>query len=242
MSMLLEVRNITKSFGGLMALQELSLGVREGEILGLIGPNGSGKTTFFNVISSFLTPDRGQVIFAGKDITGEKPHVVTALGLARTFQHPKPLLELTTHENIRIAAFLKARREKEAAEAAWKILELIGLDKVGNVPSHKLTFGQKKILEVGRALATRPKMICLDEVMAGLNWNESLEVIQLLRKIHQEGITLILIEHNMSAILEISKRILVLNYGMKIADGNPNEVIESKEVVEAYLGKEEIEW
>jgi branched-chain amino acid transport system ATP-binding protein len=242
MSMLLEVRNITKSFGGLMALQELSLGVWEGEILGLIGPNGSGKTTFFNVISSFLTPDHGQVIFDGKDITGRKPHVVTALGLARTFQHPKPLLELTAHENIRIAAFLKARRGKDAAGAAWKILELIGLDQVGNVPSHKLTFGQKKILEVGRALATRPRMICLDEVMAGLNWNESLEVIQLLRKIHQEGITLILIEHNMSAILEISKRILVLNYGMKIADGNPNEVIESKEVVEAYLGKEEIEW
>lgn len=240
--MLLEVRNITKSFGGLMAIQDLDLRVEKGEILGLIGPNGSGKTTFFNVISSFLPPDHGHVYFDGQEITRLKPHVITGLGLARTFQHPKPLMELTAHENIRIAAFLKNRKDKEAAKTAWTILNLIGLEKAGNVPSHKLTFGQKKILEVGRALATQPKMICLDEVMAGLNWNESMEVIHLLRKIHQQGITLILIEHNISAILEISKRIVVLNYGIKIADGNPKEVVDSKEVIEAYLGKEEIEW
>jgi branched-chain amino acid transport system ATP-binding protein len=210
--------------------------------LGLIGPNGSGKTTFFNVISGFLPPDQGHVFFAGREITGLKPHAVTGLGLARTFQHPKPLPELTAHENLRIAAYLKNRKEKEAAHTAWSMLSLIGLEKFGNVPSHKLTFGQKKILEVGRALATQPQMICLDEVMAGLNWNESLEVISLLRKIHQEGITLILIEHNISAMLEIAKRIAVLNYGKKIAEGIPNEVIHAKEVIEAYLGKEEIEW
>ena len=146
--MLLEVRNITKSFGGLMAIRDLNVSIEEGEIVGLIGPNGSGKTTFFNVISSFLQPDKGHVYFGGQEITRCKPHEVARLGLARTFQHPKPLLELTAYENIRIAAFLKNRRHKEVAEESWKILSRIGLEPMGNIPSHKLTYGQKKILEL----------------------------------------------------------------------------------------------
>lgn len=239
--MLLEVRNIKKSFGGLMALADVSLTVDNGEILGLIGPNGSGKTTFFNLISGFYGPEKGKVNFRGQDITGLRPDVIANFGLVRTFQIPKPLPELTALENVRIAAFLKNKTNKAATEIAWEILGRIGLAEKGHVISHKLTYGQKKILELGRALATRPKMLCLDEIMSGINSKESMEIVDLLRKINQEGITLILIEHNMSAVLSIAQRIVVLNYGVKIADGPADEVIKSERVIEAYLGKDEFE-
>jgi branched-chain amino acid transport system ATP-binding protein len=237
--MLLEVRNITKSFGGLKAVNDVSMSVETGEILGLIGPNGSGKTTLFNVISGFYPPDKGRTIFDGKDITGLRPDIISRLGLVRTFQLTRPLSNLSALENVRVGAFMRTKSSKEATRSAWKILERIECSKIGHLHSHKLTYGQKKILEVGRALATQPKLLCLDETVAGLNAKEAMEVINLLGMIHQEGVTLILIEHNMTALLSIAKRIVVLNSGFKIADGLPDEVIRSNEVIEAYLGKED---
>jgi branched-chain amino acid transport system ATP-binding protein len=239
--MLLEVNHIDKSFGGLRALSNVSLSMEQGEIIGLIGPNGSGKTTLFSVISGFYHPNSGQVVFDGKDITALKPHQISRLGLVRTFQIPKPLLELTVLENIRIAAFMKNKSDRAATAAAQRVLERIGLKRLGHVPSNKLTYGQKKILELGRVLATEPRLLFLDEIMAGLNSAEAMEVVELLHKIKNEGLGFILIEHNMSAVLAIVQRVIVLNFGKKIADGNPSEVIKSESVIEAYLGREEDE-
>ncbi|MEW6186557.1 MAG: ABC transporter ATP-binding protein [Thermodesulfobacteriota bacterium] len=237
--MLLEIHNILKSFGGLVALSDVSFNLEEGEVVGLIGPNGSGKTTLFNVLSGFFHPDRGRIVFDGLDITGFKPHRISRLGLVRTFQIPKPLPELTVLENIRVAAFMRNRHDRAATLAAEKVLERIGLNKSGLVPSHKLTYGQKKMLELGRALATEPKILFLDEIMAGLNSAETLEVVRLLQNIKKEGQSFILIEHNMSAVLALAQRIIVLNFGMKIADGSPDEVIKSEAVIEAYLGRDQ---
>ena len=237
--MLLEIHNILKTFGGLAALSNVSLSMEEGEVLGLIGPNGSGKTTLFNVVSGFYHPDRGQVIFDGQDITGLKPHKISHLGLVRTFQIPKPLPELTVLENIRVAAFMRNKGDRAATEAAQRVMERIGLKQIGHVPGHKLTYGQKKMLELGRALATKPRLLLLDEIMAGLNSAETMELIELLRTIIKEGQNIILIEHNMLAVLAIAQRIIVLNFGMKIADGSPDGVIKSDAVIEAYLGRED---
>jgi branched-chain amino acid transport system ATP-binding protein len=237
--MFLEINHILKTFGGLTALSDVNLSMEQGEVLGLIGPNGSGKTTLFNVVSGFYRPDRGQVVFDGQDITGLKPHIISHLGLVRTFQIPKPLPELTVLENIRVAAFMRNPRDRAATEAAQQVMERIGLKEIGQVPSHKLTYGQKKMLELGRALATEPRLLFLDEIMAGLNSAETMEVIGLLQTIKKGGQSFILIEHNMSAVLAIAQRIVVLNFGMKIADGSPDEVIKSDAVIEAYLGREE---
>jgi branched-chain amino acid transport system ATP-binding protein len=237
--MLLEINRIIKTFGGLTALSDVTLSMGPGEVLGLIGPNGSGKTTLFNVVSGFYRPDRGRVTFNGQDITGLKPHIISRLGLVRTFQIPKPLPDLTVLENIRVAAFLRNQSDRAATEAAQRVMERIGLKEIGQAPSHKLTYGQKKMLELGRALATEPRLLLLDEIMAGLNSAETLEVIELLRTIMKEGQSFILIEHNMSAVLAIAQRIIVLNFGMKIADGSPDEVVQSEAVIEAYLGRED---
>ena len=237
--MLLEINHILKTFGGLTALSDVTLSMEKGEVLGLIGPNGSGKTTLFNVVSGFYRPDKGQVIFNGQDITGLKPHIISRLGLVRTFQIPKPLPELTVLENIRVAAFMRNPSDHAATEAAQRVMERIGLKQIGHVISHKLTYGQKKMLELGRALATEPRLLFLDEIMAGLNSAETLEVIELLRTIKKEGQGFILIEHNMSAVLAIAQRIIVLNFGSKIADGDPEDVVKSDAVIEAYLGRED---
>ena len=237
--MLLDVQHIFKSFGGLTALSDMSLNMKEGEILGLIGPNGSGKTTLFNVISGFHCPERGKIFFDGRDITGLKPHMISRLGLVRTFQIPKPLPDLSVLENIRIAAFMKTKNYRSATLSAQKVMERVGLKPIGHLPGYKLTYGQKKILELARALATEPKLLFLDEIMAGLNSVETGEIVGLLSTIKEEGHSFILIEHNMSAVLAIAQRIIVLNFGTKIADGFPEEVIKSEAVIEAYLGRED---
>lgn len=237
--MLLKINHVCKSFGGLAALSDVSLEMAEGEIIGLLGPNGSGKTTLFNVVSGFYKPDKGRIVFDGHDITGMKPHLISRLGLVRTFQIPKPLPELPVLENIRVAAFLRHNNFREATNAAHEVLERIQLGHLGNIPGQQLTYGQKKMLELGRALATEPRLLFLDEILAGLNSAEALKITELLVTLKTKGQSFILIEHNLSAVMAIAQRVVVLNFGTKIADGSPDEVVKSEAVIEAYIGREE---
>ncbi|MFH1490381.1 MAG: ABC transporter ATP-binding protein [Pseudomonadota bacterium] len=238
--MLLEVRNITKSFGGLIAVNGLSFSVDEGEVIGLIGPNGSGKTTSFHLISGFLRPDHGGIFFAGKNITGLKPNKVCHNGLARTFQLTKPFAGMTAIQNVMIGRMYGSdpiggmnQAEKDCEE----ILGFVGLGGKGSSPAVSFSVVERKRLEIARALATKPKMLLLDEMMSGLTHTEMDEALDLVKAIRDSGVTLIVVEHVMKAILEISQRLIVLNYGEKIAEGIPQEVVKEKMVIEAYLGE-----
>lgn len=239
--MLLEVRGVTKSFGGLVAVKELSFGVEEGEILGLIGPNGAGKTTIFNVINGFYPPDRGRVIFNGRDITGKKPNEVCRLGIGRTFQIMKPLRRLTVLDNVIPAAFVRTNRLEEAERKAIEALKFTGLyEKAGHLAS-ELTHADLRRLELSRALATDPKLMLLDEVASGLNPREVVEATDLIRKIREKlGITMIWVEHVMKAVMTASDRIIVLHHGEKISEGAPGQVASDERVIEAYLGERRI--
>jgi branched-chain amino acid transport system ATP-binding protein len=237
----LEIKDVTKSFGGLMAINHLSLELNEGEILGIIGPNGSGKTTLFNLITGFMKPNSGKIIFMGDDITGGKCHQICCQGIARTFQLVKPFLYLTTLQNA-IAGRLYGKRcapnLKTATIEAEAILDYVGLKAKKNMLAKSLTLPDRKRLEVARALATKPKILLLDEVMAGLNPTEMENAIDLVRKIRDTGITIMLVEHIVKAILGLSDRIIAINTGEKIAEGPPRQVVTNKKVIEAYLGEE----
>ncbi|MEW6665371.1 MAG: ABC transporter ATP-binding protein [Thermodesulfobacteriota bacterium] len=240
MKAILEVRNLTKAFGGLVAVRALDFVVYEGEILGLIGPNGSGKTTSFNLISGFLRPDAGEIRFNGRDIAGLKPHKVCQMGLARTFQLTRPFAELTALQNVMIGRMYggdPVSRTKEAERECEAFLEFVGLGARAKAPASSLGQVERKRLEVARALATRPKLLLLDEMMSGLNPAEMDEAIGLVRAIAGRGITLMVVEHVMKAIKNLSRRLLVLNYGEKIAEGDPGAVLANPMVVEAYLGE-----
>lgn len=232
---LLTVKNVTKRFGGLIALNDVSFEVREKEIIGIIGPNGAGKTTLFNVITGFYHPDSGRVIFDGVDITKFRPDQICALGLTRTFQVVKPFKDLTVFENVLIGAMLK-RSKAAAVEKAEKVLKDLNLQKVRDVPVRNLPVAERKLVEAARALATEPKMLLLDEVAAGLNPTESTKVLEALRRVRDQGVTLCLVEHVMRFIMGISERILVLDRGVKIAEGAPSEVASNEAVIQAYLG------
>jgi len=238
---LLEVEKLSKSFGGLMALCELDLAVEEGEILGLIGPNGSGKTTFFNLITGFLKPDSGRVRFRGEDITGLKPHRVCECGIARTFQLVKPFAQLTAVENVmvgRVYSRIPARSLRQANEEAREILDFVGLGDKWNVAAHSLTLPHRKRLELARALATKPHLLLLDEIMAGLNPVETEAAMGLVKNVRDLGVTVIMVEHIVKAVLGISNRVVVISTGEKIGEGTPQEVVNNQAVIEAYLGSE----
>ena len=234
----LEAGGLTKNFGGLTAVAELDLTLGEGEILGLIGPNGAGKTTVFNCLSGFMPPDQGRVSLFGQEITGLKPHKICRLGLARTFQIVRPFLTISVLENVLVGALSRIKRVSAAREKALEVLELVGLDKQAGQASEGLPLPLRKRLELAKALATGPRVILLDEVMAGLNPSEVDEMIELVKKINQTGVSVLLIEHVMRGVMALSQRVMVINYGQLIAEGSPAEVVQNEEVIEAYLGKE----
>jgi len=234
---ILQINNVSMKFGSLVANDNVSFNVNKGEIVSLIGPNGAGKTTLFNCITGFYKPFSGKVIFDGHDITGLKPSRICHLGLTRTFQIVKPLKEMTVLENVLTGAFCKTNSTQEAVEQAMEILKLTHLDGKKDVIAGSLTIADKKRLEIARALATKPKMLMLDEAMAGLNQTEIKEAMELILKIRDKGITLVIVEHIMEAIMPISDRVVVLNAGKKIAEDVPEKVVNDERVIKAYLGE-----
>ena len=238
MTALLEVHGISKRFGGLQAVSEVSFNLEQGEILGLIGPNGAGKTTLFNLVNGVFKSDTGSIIFSGKDITGRPPDQVVHLGLARTHQIVRPLNAMSVLANVTVGAcFGREYQSMRAARVtALEVFERVGLASRANSPARSLTLAGKKRLEVARALAARPKLLLLDEVLAGLNPTEIAQMIDLVRSIRDSGVSVFMIEHVMQAIMNLSDRILVLNLGRKIAEAPHTEVVKNADVVEAYLG------
>jgi len=238
MTDLLQVRGISKRFGGLQAVSDVSFNLSEGEILGLIGPNGAGKTTLFNLVNGVFKSDAGTITFWGKDITGRSPDQVVHLGLARTHQIVRPLSGMSVLENVIVGAcFGRENQSMRAARAtALEVLERVGLADRANLSARSLTLASKKRLEVARALAAKPKLLLLDEVLAGLNPTEIGQMIALILSIRDGGVSVFMIEHVMQAIMNLSDRIVVLNLGRKIAEAPPAEVVKNADVVEAYLG------
>ncbi len=234
---LLEVRNVSKLFGGLAASSDVSFTIQKGEILGLIGPNGAGKTTLFNIVDGFYPPTKGQVLFKGQVISGLKPHQICKLGIARTFQVVKPLQRMSVLDNVIASAFLRAKNKAEAVKIAMETIRFTGLDEDRDVISRGLPLGKRKKLEIARALATQPELLLLDESFAGLNHSELNDSIEIIKNIKARGITIMIIEHHMKVIMSISDRIVVINYGQRIAEGTPQEIRNNPLVVEAYLGE-----
>jgi branched-chain amino acid transport system ATP-binding protein len=235
----LDVVNLTKSFGGLTAVNGLDISVHEGEILGLIGPNGSGKTTLFSLITGFLKPDSGGVFFQGKEITGLKPHVICECGVVRTFQAVRPFSKMTAVENVMVGKIYgrdPAPGLREALEESKEILTYVGLGKKWETAAGKLTLSDRKRLEVARALAAKPHLLLLDEVMAGLNPTEADEAVKLVRNIRDSGVTVVMVEHNIKVVMKISSRITVISSGEKIFDGPPREARKDQRVISSYLG------
>jgi len=235
---LLETRGLSKHFGGVHAVAGLDLAMAEGEVLGLIGPNGAGKTTVFNLLSGFLRPDAGAIRFRGGSLLGQSPHAICRRGLARTFQIVRPFPRLSVLDNVMVGALARHPAAPRARAHARAIVERLGLGAKAAQPAAGLTLAERKRLELARALATEPALLLLDEVMAGLNATEIAGVVALIREIHRGGVSILITEHNMRAVMALSHRIVVLNFGEIVAEGAPAAVVNHPRVVEAYLGEE----
>jgi len=230
------IKNISKRFGGLRAVQDLSFSVKEGETVALIGPNGAGKTTSFNLVTVFYRPDTGSVSAFGREIVGLRPHNVCAHGLARTFQVAKPFGAMTVLANVMTGAFLRDKKPDGARKRAGEAIEFVGLTSKEHTPARDLTTIDQRRLEMARALATDPRILLLDEVMAGLNPAEIDQAVTLVAKLSKRGLTIVIVEHVMRAIMAVARHIVVLDHGQKIAEGSPNEIVVNPEVIRAYLG------
>ncbi|AOB31597.1 ABC transporter [Bordetella sp. H567] len=234
---LLEVKQLTKRFGGLVANKDINLNVEAGEIVAIIGPNGAGKSTLFNGLVGHHAPTSGSVTFNGASMLGRKPEQVAAMGLVRTYQIPRNFGQMTVLENTMVAALLRHPRLNDAREAAQKVLELVGLADRADVKASGLNVAGQKRVELARALATEPRMLLLDEVAGGLNPTEAIALSEILRRIHAAGVTLVIVEHVLEVVMRLAQRVLVLNFGQTIAEGPPQEIVRNPAVIEAYLGR-----
>ena len=234
---ILEIKRVSKFFGGLAANSDVSFEVQQGLIMGLIGPNGAGKTTLFNCITGYYPPSRGEIIFDRARMNGLHPDAVCKLGMARTWQKVRPLAKMSVLDNVMVGALCRTNSLRKAREMAMEQIRVVHLEQRADIRSGSLPIGERKKLEVARVLATQPKLLLLDEVMGGLNPAESEEIIQLILDIKKSGITQMVIEHDMKAIMRISDRIVVLNSGEKLAEGEPREIVANKSVIDAYLGE-----
>lgn len=239
---ILKLAGVTKRFGGLRALAEISFEVPKGQILGIIGPNGAGKTTLFNVINGVYPPEEGRIIFQDQDITGEKPFRLARMGMARTHQIVRPLNDMTVRANVMVGACFGrgAKSLREAGMIADQVLDFVGLSPHTEQLASSLNVAEKKRLELARALAAKPSLLLLDEVLAGLNPSEVVIMVEAIRSVNSQGVSIIMIEHVMQATMSLSDRLIVLNYGQQIAEGTPSEILSNQQVIEAYLGKPEL--
>lgn len=236
--MLLQIESISKQFGGLSALSNVSFGLEEGSILGIIGPNGAGKSTMFGCITGSIPLSSGTITFRGKQISGKKPHEIAKEGIARSYQIVQPFGNMTALQNAMVGGFCNNPRYADAEKVAFEALKTVGLEKKKDSVAKTLNLGERKKLEIAKALSTQPKLLLLDEVMAGLTTQEVMEMVGIIRQINASGVTVMIIEHIMEAIMSLSGHIVVLSFGKKIAEGTPKEVSENQEVIDAYFGIE----
>jgi branched-chain amino acid transport system ATP-binding protein len=251
---LLEVNNISKRFGGLQAVKDVSFSVRQGMIKAVIGPNGAGKTTLFNLLSGFLTPDRGTVAFSERTLQGRRPYEIAGLGLSRTFQHIKLFSHMTALENVMVGRHVRGktgfvagmlslpwtrREDREMRERALEIMELLGIAAFADIEATSLSYGQQRVVELARALTSSPSLLLLDEPAAGLNMRETADMAKLIAKIRDRGVTVLIVEHDMQLVMNISDEIVVLSYGEKIADDRPLAVQKDPHVIRVYLGEDD---
>jgi branched-chain amino acid transport system ATP-binding protein len=236
MTTLLELRDVSKSFGGLLAVDNVSFGLKSGAVTALVGPNGAGKTTCFNLIAGAFSPSRGSIHFEGARISGLRAESVCRLGIARTFQIVRPMRDMTVLENAMVGAFSWTRKVEEARDAAFDALETVGLAEKARASIGQLTLPDRKMLETAKALSTRPRLLLLDEVMAGLRPTEAAAVVRVLRRLVDRGLTILLVEHVMRIVMEAAENVVVLHHGAKIAEGAPDYIVRHPEVLAGYLG------